>query len=134
MTLKEFVRKAIAVPFKEKGRDMEGWDCFGLLYAAYREIKAIELPQYLDYSSTKSYQELKTLIDSARPMWEKVEQSQPMDVAVFNISGMPTHVGLVIDKRNMLHTEHKIGTFLEPIFGAMWGKRLEGVYRYNGRK
>jgi len=130
MTLKEFIRKAIAVPFKEKGRSMNAWDCYGLLYTAYREVYGIELPQYLEYDSTIEYKQLNKLITSAMPLWTPVKDLKPMDVALFSISGIPTHVGLVIDKRNMLHAEHKLGTFIEPMFGTIWGKRFVGAFRY----
>lgn len=129
MTIEEFIERAIRVPFKDKGRDWSGWDCYGSVYCAFREVKGIILPEYLDYLSTREYAQLKTLIDSVRPTWEEVTNPQVMDVAVFTLSQSPCHVALMIDARNALHAEKKLGTFIEPIDSAVWKKRLEGIYR-----
>ncbi len=131
MSHKDFVRKSLAVPFVEKGRDFEGWDCWGLVYCYFKYVRMTILPEYLDYSSTTEYRQLKMLINQAKPAWTQVDEPEQGDVAIFNLSGHPTHVALVIDKRNALHAEMKVGTFMEPIKGVMWGKRLEGIYRYD---
>ena len=55
-----------------------------------------------------------------------------MDLALFLIAGRPVHIGLLIDRRRVLHAEKKIGVFIERIDSTMWAKRLEGVYRYAG--
>lgn len=130
--LGEFVRRALPVPFVEKGRDFSGWDCYGLVHCAYREIYGVELPAYLEYDSTREYEQLRSLIATAKPLWTPVKDCQVGDVALFTISGQPIHVALVVDRRNALHAESKLGTFLEPIRGVVWGKRLEGIYRYAG--
>jgi len=131
MNHNEFVKKALLVPFVEKGRDFEGWDCWGLVYLHYKLVQRVVLPEYLDYSSTREYRQLRALISQAKPSWAQVDEPDQGDVAVFNLSGSPTHVALVIDKRNALHAEYKVGTFMEPIKGVVWGKRLEGIYRYD---
>lgn len=130
MTLNEFVRKALTVPFLEKGRDYSGWDCWGLVYCAYWDIKDLALPAYLDYGSTREYEKLHALVESAKCFWEPAVIPAPMDVALFRISKYQTHVALMVDKRNALHAEQKIGTFIEPVDAAIWRKRLEGIYRY----
>lgn len=127
----DFIRKSLAVPFVEKGRGFDGWDCWGLVYCYFKHVKMIQLPEYLDYNSTTEYKQLKVLIDNARPSWIAVDKPQQGDIAVFNLSGEPTHIAIIIDNRNMLHAEAKVGTFLEQYTGAVWGKRIEGIYRYN---
>jgi hypothetical protein len=52
-----------------------------------------------------------------------------MDVPLFTLGGMPIHVGLMIDHRNFLHCEKKIGTVIERIDSMAWNKRLSGVFR-----
>lgn len=132
MTLNEFVKKALKVPFVEKGRDYSGWDCWGLVYCAYWDINFTALPEYLDYGSTKDYQQLHAIIEGAKCFWAPSDVVRPMDVALFRISKFQTHVALMTDKRNALHAEQKLGTFIEPIDAAIWRKRLEGIYRYTG--
>lgn len=130
MTINEFVHWAVGVPFVEKGRDYSGWDCWGSVWCAYRDVYGIFLPKYLDYESTVEYEQLRLLIDHGKKTWVHVTKPQSGDVAVFNISGAPCHVAMVVDGRNALHAERKIGTFIEPLNSIIWKKRLEGFYRY----
>lgn len=131
MTINEFVKKALSVPFVEKGRSYDGWDCWGLVYCGHWDIADIALPAYTDYSSTRDYQHLHNIIQDAKCFWTPSEKTQPLDVALFRISRYQTHVALMVDKRNALHAEFKLGTFIEPIDAAIWRKRLEGIYRYS---
>ncbi len=130
MTHREFVRKSLAVPFVEKGRDFTGWDCYGLVFAYFHHVRGIDLPPYLGYGSTIEYKQLHSLIEAGKPFWEPVACPQQGDVALFNLSGRPTHLALVIDNRNALHAEARVGTFIEPMHGLVWGKRLNGIFRY----
>jgi len=131
MTLDDFVIRALRVPFVDKGRDFKGWDCWGCVRCGLRDVGGLFLPSYDDYSSTADFEQMNQLVNLARPRWIKVENPKPLDVALFNVGGRATHVGLVIDKKNALHAEQKIGTFIESFKGLMWGKRLEGIYRYS---
>lgn len=130
MTIDEFIVKALKVPFIEKGRDFSGWDCWGCVRCAFKEIYGKELPVYLDYDSTTEYEQLKKLIVSGQKKWKKVDKPQTGDVAVFNISGMPTHTAFVVDGKMALHADKRIGTFIESLKSPIWAKRIEGFYRY----
>lgn len=129
MTIDEFCRKAILVPFKPKGRSWDEWDCWGVICLAFKEIKNILLPTYTEYKSIKDREELQTLFTEGsvpEEHWEKVEDPRPMDVAILYMYGRACHIGLVIDKNKMIHCEHGINTVIEPISNY----RVEGYYRY----
>lgn len=130
MTLKEFVEKALPVPFVEKGRDYSGWDCWGTVFCGHWDVLDISLPEYLDYGTTKDYEQIHSIIQMEKCFWLPSQRPRAMDVALFRISKYQTHVALMVDKRNALHAEHKLGTFIEPIDAAIWRKRLEGIYRH----
>jgi len=129
MKLNEFITKAIRVPFVEKGRDYTGWDCYGLYRRGQLDVFSTELPIYLDYSSTRAYEELTRLIEAEKYRWQRVKEAEPGDAILFTVSGVPCHIAMAIDRRNALHAEEKLGTFLEPIRSPIWAKRLEGIYR-----
>jgi len=135
MELKDFIRTALAVPFAPKGRDYEAWDCWGLVYCAFRDVLGIHLPSYLDEyerpgDTGESRRKLEALIVREAYDWKPVSLPKEMDLALFKIAGNRSHIGLMVDRANCLHTEAKIGTIIEPINGLVWAKRLEGVYRY----
>jgi cell wall-associated NlpC family hydrolase len=117
MKINDFIMKVMGVPFVEKGRDYSGLDCYGLVRLSYHEIFGVELPDYRDQyedtgNSRGSRLAISDLIAMKKRKWEQVKQYQPMDVALFNLGGMPIHVGLMIDKKNFLHCEKKIGTVI----------------------
>lgn len=135
MDFKDFVRKALAVPFLTKGRSYDGWDCWGLVFCCYRDVRGIQLPSYADdYERSgdthQARQELQQLIDRESPAWRQIVHAQQFDLAVFKIADIRSHIGVMVDRVNCLHAEFKIGTVIEPVNSLMWEKRIEGIYQY----
>ncbi len=138
MTLDEFVNRAMDVPFEEKGRSYEGWDCYGLIYIAYRDVYGINLPVCSDgYQSTRLRTQLQNLISRRKvENWELNDPHQPGDVALVRMMGRDCHVGLMLSGWNMLHVVDRISTAIEPIDRPPWRdktyNKIEGIYRYVG--
>ena len=131
MTLFEFIDKALEVPFKPRGRDYSGWDCFGSVFCFYRDVLKIELSENINYGTAKDYKEIKGLIDSEKNSWIKVDKYEVGDICFYHVPRRVCHIGLIVGKNKVLHAEEKVGTFIEKLDGIMWGKKLEGVYRLN---
>ena len=134
MSLEEFVKRMLLVPFVERGRDFDGVDCWGVVYLAYCHILGIELPSYIDDYDKKdvrgSSRELGQLVASHLPEWKQVSHPRVMDVAIFLIAGRPVHIGLLVDEQRVLHAEKGAGIFVERLYSPLWARRLEGIYRY----
>lgn len=138
ITLKEFVAKAIVVPFKDKGRDYSGWDCYGLMRCFLKDVHDIEIPSFVDdYENaglTKDSRDHLEFVITERkkilPKWVAVEKPRAGDGVLFLVGGRPIHMGLMVDENNFLHTEFKINTVIESIKSITWKKRIEGFYRY----
>jgi cell wall-associated NlpC family hydrolase len=134
MTINDFIFKTMSVPFVDKGRDYSGVDCYGLVYLCFRDVYGVELPLYRDDyddagNTRKSRGDISRMIGTGKRIWKQVIDYKPMDVALFTLGGQPLHVGMMIDHRNFLHCEKKIGVVIEGLNRAMWRNRLEGVYR-----
>jgi len=129
MTINDFIRKALKVPFKACGRDYEGWDCYGLVRCGYRDVKGVLLPEYSGHSYKDEYDDLKRLIYKEKEQWEEVKDPQEMDIALFSMRSHHPHVALVVNKRQALHAEGNVGTFIENLNSAVWSRRLDGFYR-----
>ncbi len=135
MTLEEFTARAIRVPFMDKGRDWDAWDCYGMLCVFYREVLGVVLPSYVDdYQDAgecpESRKGLRDLMAANMGAWHRVDEPEPGDGVLLLIGGRPIHVGLALGGGLMLHTEKRINTVIERLDSPMWAKRVEGFYRY----
>lgn len=136
MEFSEFVDRALDVPFVEKGRSFGGWDCWGLIYVAYRELYGIELPRYTgDYGSTRRREELQVLIKTKMVgTWVPRDPHEIGDVALVQMLGRNCHMGLMLQKMLMLHVQDGVNATVEQIDRAPWRaeqyNKIEGIYRH----
>ena len=125
MTTGQFVERAVCVPFLDKGRSYDGWDCWGLVVCYYRDVLGVVLPSYDDYDTVRNHKALVRLFTTNAPEWRKVLAAIDGRVALIFRGALPLHAGLVIaNGRRILHCEEDVGTVSEPI-GRF---RIEGIY------
>ncbi|MBT6048742.1 MAG: hypothetical protein HOG49_18225 [Candidatus Scalindua sp.] len=131
MNIEEFAKKAVSVSFKPHGRDWSGWDCYGLLYQGYKEVKNVELIKYdkIAYSVKDRILLQRLFAEGIEKYWKEVDDIQPLDGIMYYAAGRTCHVGLAVTDKMMLHTEHGTGTTYERIKNF---RRIEGIYRYVG--
>lgn len=130
MTLAEFCDRAISVPYLDKGRDYVGWDCWGLIACAFRDVLGVELPSWADaYTTAADREEVARLIDGGKSDWSEVAEPRDLDVALLRDGRTASHVGLIVGGR-LLHSRAGADTVLEPLL--RWRPRLVGLYRHRG--
>ena len=128
--------KYIGLEFKEGGRDWSGVDCYGLMGLFLRTEFNILIDdcsdEYdsLDYSEPAVREQISGLLDGGMDDWQPVYEQQAYDGILLSIAGRPLHVGIVIDKRYMLHIEKGINACLERYDTAQWKSRIIGFYRH----
>ena len=123
----------INIPFVEHGRERKGCDCWGLARIIYKEQLNVDLPALLEYKNTHDSQAIADLYENEHIGWQEIPlgQEKEFDILVFKILGLPTHIGIVINKGVMIHCEYGTGTHItEYNRDFQWKKRLAGVYRY----
>jgi len=137
------LKSYIGIPYKDKGRDREGLDCWGLLRLVYREQLGIELPSYADgYSTAEDQADVARLILDVRDRvppgdvrpWRPVEKEKGGDAVLIRIAGEPMHVGVVVKPGEMIHVMRGIDVSLERYHLARWNKRILGFYRISNDK
>lgn len=139
MRLEEFRERAITVPFAEKGRDWGGWDCWGLVCVAYRDVFGVELPHHTgEYDSTRRLRELRSLIERRkRDEWTRTEGPRAGDVVLSRLFGHFCHVGLMLNGREVIHVEESCQVVIEDTTRAPWTgegyTQVEGFYRHESR-
>lgn len=136
LAVAEFAERAMDVPFQEKGRSYDGWDCWGLVYVFYKEVAGVELPLYTgDYKSTRRRVELQNLITTEKnDAWKLVDPHDVGDVAVVRMMGRYCHTGVMLADNYMLHVQELVGAVCERIDRPPWRDasydKVEGIYRY----
>ncbi len=79
----------LGVPYRLAGADASGFDCSGLVYAAYEAAAGRKLPRTVA-----------GLIERG----ERIEGSpQAGDLLFFDTTGGPSHVGIALDARSFVH-------------------------------
>lgn len=129
MTFSDFIKKAIGIPFKDKGRDFAGWDCYGMVVKCYGECFNIDLPDMEGCRSMK-YEQSIAIFDSMAISYSEVTHGRERAGDVIMLRGSPCHVGIVVRPGYMLHVEEKCATCIESYYHGLYKTRIIGIYRH----
>lgn len=112
-------KKYEKIPFKDKGRDENGCDCYGLGRLIYRNELKIELPDLLDaYDSVDDKPTLERIIEEdQKKNWIESPWPAPFDFAVIRMAGLPIHIGIVTKVGYLLHCKKDVNTLHVPYTG-----------------
>jgi len=146
-TVPAWVAGYIGIPFKDRGRDRDGSDCWGLVRMVYSERLGIFLPSLEDgYLASGDADDVERVIRSqvdpanTAPAWTPVGVPTGSasglvslgDVVSFNIAGRHGHVGVVVSRDRFLHAQAGSRSCLERLDSVMWNSRVNGFWRYTG--
>lgn len=123
----------IGLPFKERGRNIKGLDCWGLVRLALMEQFDIYPPSYISsYSSTINQDQIGALVRRETLDWKHIKPNEEMcgDIVILRMRGAPMHVGLVLGDKSMLHIERGINSVIERYNALRWKNRVVGFFRY----
>ena len=127
-----FAALAQGVPFKDRGRDLSGWDCWGLIVNAYRDCFDLRLPDLQGVSALDAALVGAAFAEGCKD-WREVEpgREQAGDVALFHRGRWPCHAGLVIKQGQVLHVDAEIKeTCIEFFNRGILRRRLAGIFRH----
>jgi cell wall-associated NlpC family hydrolase len=130
-----WAQKYVGAPFKDGGRTLEGFDCYGLLSGVYRNEFHIEIPSYEGaYVSAHERDEIAALLEDRIPAdaWVPVTGVPRVgDAVVFRVLNQPWHVGVMVSPTEFLHVEAAQGTAtIERLDSFRWARRRHAVYRH----
>lgn len=131
MTKNEFINKAVGLPWVDRAQSWGSMDCWGLVVMYYRHVIGVELPDVhaLDFGDgMKSAIDTGLFLASQEPVGDGV-----IFTAVDPSTGAPCHVGVCVDNRMVLHSNHGYGVRCDKldVLKRAYG-RLE-YYAYTGR-
>lgn len=121
----------VGIPYRDKGRGPDAFDCWGGVRAVLLAAKGIVLPDYADaYTSADDHDSASTAVTQGlADGWQAVDRPQPFDLLILRIAGRPWHCGLVVARNRFLHWAPKQTSCIERMDAPMWARRIEGVYR-----
>lgn len=98
------IDKFIGIPYKHNGRDFDGMDCLGIVFK-YLEANGIQIPAGDGRFIEKNWYEEnpERLLDGLKSRFQKVNDVEPYDIALFQFKGIPRHLGVMISKTRFLH-------------------------------
>lgn len=130
------IAKYINIPFKEKGRSVNGMDCWGLCtHVLANEYDITGLPDFSDsYNNTGDKNGIKICVNNERRNWKEITEPKESAIIVFNIGGWPQHVGICTGyqqgKAMFLHVHKGINVTHERLASSMWSSRIDSMYIY----
>jgi cell wall-associated NlpC family hydrolase len=126
MIEKEAINKYLGVPYKHKGRDLSGLDCWGLIMCVYKD-NGFEVSDFdIDYDENWQFKGENHFLENYHLQWEKIDLPKVFDVVLLFKDGVPNHAGIVLSHGKVLHT-CRSGTVVSRLF-TFKGK-IEGYYR-----
>lgn len=133
MTLDEFANMAVNVPFKDSGREWDGWDCWGLVRKYFKEVRNILLPSYDCSSMSEEAKSKLTSEVDRRDGWVEVQRGQEIagDIVIIREGRLPSHIGIVLKPGRVLHVNAKAGTCVQKYNDPAVKHRIVAFGRYN---
>ena len=134
MTEEQVIRKYLGVPYKHKGRSMEGLDCYGLGILLYKDL-GYTLFDIKEYAANWSAKGANYLLENYYRQWEKVYSPSTFDAVMFKRtkdSILVNHGGFVLSDNRFIHC-CKQGTIISKWCDEKWVPLLEGFYHLKER-
>lgn len=127
MTADDIIKKYLGVPFKNKGRDLDGLDCYGLVKCIYKDFGFDLFDIDEDYDAKWTLRRKNYFLENYAREWVEVERPMFLDVvAMKNFDGAMVHLGVCIGNGKFIHTS-KAGTVVCHL--SVWKDKVQGYYR-----
>lgn len=128
------LEKYIGLKYKEKGRDFDGLDCWGLVRLVYKNEFKIDLPSFSSEYTQTDVSRIEELIAQYKEGWESIEQPEEGSIVLFRVLGSESHVGIVVNSEQFLHVRENQDSAIENFSSPFWKKRIVGYFKYSENK
>jgi len=130
--------KYIGIPYKHKGRDFDGCDCFGLCWLILINELNVDIPDFTDLKYTKEFYRRKEDIFKDN-IYNFANQIDPpykkLDGILFYSelsNNIVNHMGIMVDNHRFIHLEEDTCSKIDKLT-PYWESRLYTGVRYFGK-
>lgn len=120
----------IAIPYKSKGRDISGLDCYGLVRLVLDEQFGVKLPSFDDKYDNEKDIRVQEIIAQQKEGWIQLDKPEIGSVVLFKVLGHEQHVGIVISDSKFLHIREGKDSVVDSLNSTTWKKRIVGYFKY----
>ena len=127
------IMKYLTIPFKDRGRDHSGVDCFGLVQMIYKQEFKIQLPSYIEaYENEKDREAICNEINKEKKLsgWVETDNPKHGNLIILNLLGRPLHLGVMLDHKSFIHCMKGKGTIIEKTTDIIWRNRINGYLKW----
>lgn len=125
--------KYIGVPYKHKGRDLTGLDCWGFIKLVYLEL-GFDVPDNDDYEMEGHLKGKDYFADRRGELWEMVSVPIAYDVVlILSQKGIAHHAGIVTPDGKFMHAAKNTGVAVINMEQVKKILKVDGFYRLKAR-
>ena len=137
MIVPEWAGPYMGLPYRDKGRTREGFDCWGLVRQVLLDVAGLELPDYSGaYASAQDGASVAAAVAAGlRDGWQQVPDPRPLDLLILRVAGRPWHCAIMVNATMFLHVPPPredglaIDSCVERLDSPVWSSRIVGLYR-----
>jgi cell wall-associated NlpC family hydrolase len=122
--------KYLGIPYKERGRNFRGLDCWGLVRLFLLSEYGIEVDDYSQYSA-RDMEEVKRIAEKEKKKWIKVDSPKPGDVVEIQILKRDFHVGIIPFPGYILHICNERFSEMNKLTHPLIKRSIRGIWRHN---
>ena len=125
----------VGKPYVSNGRDIDGFDCWGLVCLIYRDHLGVDLPSYGAIDAADLLRVAKEMeMGPYFGCWEPLDKPEPFCVVSMygraERSRRVVHVGVMVDEATLIHAQQKTHCAIERIDSPIIRNRVAGFWRY----
>lgn len=122
--------KYVRTKFKNRGRDLSGLDCWGLVSIVFKEVYGVEIP---DYSvSCTDFIAIDNKMNENRYLWERIESPIEPCLIAFHLNpfknSIVNHVAVFIGQNRFIHALKQHGITITRLSHRYFYPKIEGYY------
>ena len=123
----------IGVPYKDKGRDLKGCDCFGLVKLYYKNELSINIPE-VAITADNPRRIFANFLNEISTNWKEIQTPEKGCVIAMALHQehprLITHFAVMVNEKQIIHTLKKINSHIISLDDPTIKPFIKGFYKW----